>query len=135
LPATTLAALQRFITVLPTRTPVNLNTASAEVIYATVDGLSMSDAQRLVAARERAPFRSINDARSAVGGSQATFAEGQVNAGVTSRFFEVDSRLRLDKTVVEERAILFRDGRDVRVQQRERGSPETPAGSTDTANR
>jgi general secretion pathway protein K len=135
LPAATLAALQPFITILPAHTTVNLNTASAEVIYATVDGLSMADAQRLVSARERAPFRSINDARVAVGGSPATFAEGQVNVGVASRFFEVDSRLRLDKLVVEERAILLRDGQDIRVLQVERGTPETPAGSTDTANR
>lgn len=137
LPAPTLAALQPFITILPTRTPVNLNTASAEVIYAAVDGLSMSDAQRLVSARERAPFRSIKDAQVAVGGSQAEFPDGQANVSVsvTSQFFEVHSRLRLDQLVVEERAILWRVGQDIRVQQRERETPETPAGSTDTANR
>ncbi|MEO8654090.1 MAG: type II secretion system minor pseudopilin GspK [Ramlibacter sp.] len=135
LPATTLATLQPFITILPIRTPVNLNTASAEVIYAAVDGLSMSDAQRLVSARERAPFRNVNDARVAVGGSQATFAEGQVNVSVASRFFQVHSRLRLDQLVVEERTVLLRDGLDIRVLQRERGAPETTAGSADAAKR
>lgn len=135
LPATTLAVLQPFITILPARTPVNLNTASAEVIYAAVDGLSMSDAQRLVTARERAPFRTINDARQAVGGSQATFPEGQVNVSVATRFFEVHSRLRLDQTVVEERSVLLRDGLDIRVLRRERGTPDTAAGSTEAARR
>jgi general secretion pathway protein K len=135
LPASTLAVLQPFITILPARTPVNLNTASAEVIYAAVDELSMSDAQRLVTARERAPFRTINDARQAVGGSPATFAEGKANVSIATRFFEVHSRIRLDETVVEERALLLRDGLDIRVLQRERGTPDAAAGSTEAAKR
>lgn len=134
LPAETLAVLQPFITILPSRTPVNLNTASAEVIHAAVDGLSMSDAQRLVAARQRTPFRSINDARQAIAGSQATFAEGQADVSVATRYFEVHSRLRLDQLVVEERSVVVRDGLDVRVLQRERTAPvpAAPAGETVT---
>ena len=135
LPPSTVAALQPFVTLLPMRTPVNLNTASAEVIYASVDGLSMADAQRLVTARERSPFRTINDARQAVNASQATFAEGQVNVGVASRFFEVRSRLRLDQLVVEEHSVLMRDGLEVRVLQRERGAPDPAASSTQPGKR
>ncbi len=135
LPASTVAALQPFITILPTRTPVNLNTASAEVIYAAVDGLSMADAQRLVSARARTPFRSISDARQAVGGSQATFAEGQANVSIASRFFEVHSRLRLDQLVVEERSVVLRDGLDMRVLQRERSAPDPGGSSADTVTR
>jgi general secretion pathway protein K len=135
LPAPTVAALRPFITILPTRTPVNLNTASAEVIYAAVSGLSMSDAQRLVSARARAPFRTVNDARQAIGGNQATFAEGQANVSVATRYFEVHSRLRLDRLVVEERSIVLRDGLDIRVLQRQRVAPDPAASSTDTATR
>lgn len=135
LPPSTVSALQPFVTLLPMRTPVNLNTASAEVIYASVDGLSMSDAQRLVTARERSPFRTINDARQAVNASQATFAEGQVNVGVASRFFEVRSRLRLDQLVVEEHSVLMRDGLEVRVLQRERGAPDPAASATQPGKR
>jgi general secretion pathway protein K len=135
LPASTLAVLQPFITILPSRTPVNLNTASAEVIYAAVDGLSMSDAQRLVSARQRAAFRSVNDARQAVAGNQATFAEGQSNVGVATRYFEVHSRLRLDQLVVEERSVVLRDGLDVRVLQRERTAPDPAGSGTDTNTR
>ena len=135
LPPSTVSALQPFVTLLPTRTPVNLNTASAEVIYASVDGLSMSDAQRLVTARESSPFRTINDARQALGASQTTFAEGQVNVGVASRFFEVHSRLRLEQLVVEERSVLLRDGLDVRVLQRERGIPDAVPASTQAGKR
>ncbi|MBA3772609.1 MAG: type II secretion system minor pseudopilin GspK [Ramlibacter sp.] len=118
----TLAALQPYITVLPPGDPttVNLNTASAEVIYAAVPGLTMAEAQQLVSERERSHFRTIPDASLRLGGPQR-IPMGQSGAGVASRYFEVRSRLRLNKLVVEERALLDRSGQDVRVVQRERG--------------
>lgn len=137
LPPATVSALQPYVTLLPerTNTPVNLNTASAEVIYASVDGLSMDDAQRLVTARERAPFRTIPEAQNAIGGSDATFATGQAHVGVGSRFFEVRARLRLDQLVVEERSVLRRDGLDVKALLRERGIADTTALSQAAAKR
>jgi general secretion pathway protein K len=122
IPATTVAVLQAHVTILPMRTTVNLNTASAEVIYASVPGLSMADAQRLVTERERSHFRTVADAKRAIGASDSLFAEGQVGVGVASRFFEIRSRLRLDELVVEERAAVQRDGLDVRVLRRQRGA-------------
>jgi general secretion pathway protein K len=133
--ADTLAALQPFITILPSRTKVNLNTASAEVIYATVSGLSMSDAQRLVAARESSPFRNVDQARQVVGAPQATFAAGQVNVDVATRYFEVHSRLRLDQMVVQERSLLLRDGLDVKVLQRQHGAADPAAVATESGKR
>jgi general secretion pathway protein K len=118
LPAETVTALQSYVTVLPGRTPVNLNTASAEVIYAAVNGLSLADAQRLVAERERSPFRRLADASSLLPGHEQAITEG--TAGVASRFFEVRGRVRLDKMTVEERSILQREGTEVRTLQRER---------------
>ncbi len=101
LPVQSVAVLQPFITLLPSRTPVNLNTASAEVIYAAVDGISLADAQRLVAERDRSHFRTVADAAKLVPGVTAALGDGQ--AGVASRFFEVRGRLRLDQMTVEER--------------------------------
>ncbi|MBA3772395.1 MAG: type II secretion system minor pseudopilin GspK [Ramlibacter sp.] len=128
LPVQTVAVLQPYVTVLPGRTPVNLNTASAQVIAAAVSGLSLADAQRLVSQRVSAPFRSINDASKLVPGHEAAFTEGGV--GVASRFFEVRGRLRLDQMVVEERSVLRRDGLDVKTLQRERGVLGATAQST-----
>lgn len=123
----TVAALQPYITVLPAlNTQVNLNTASAEVIYAAIPGLAMAEAQQLVAERERSHFRSIGDASKLLGGA-ARIPEGQVGVGVASRFFEVRSRLRLDQLVVEERALVQRDGLEVRILQRERGMGDPTA--------
>jgi general secretion pathway protein K len=128
LPVQTVAVLQPYITVLPGRTTVNLNTANAQVIAAAVSGLSLADAQRLVSQRVSAPFRSVSDASNLVPGHEAAFTEGGV--GVASRFFEVRGRLRLDQTVVEERSVLRRDGLDVKTLQRARGVLGTTAQST-----
>lgn len=51
------ARLGPFVTALPRFTPVNVNTAPAEVLAAIVDGLQLDDARTLVAQRERAWFR------------------------------------------------------------------------------
>jgi general secretion pathway protein K len=119
LPVQSIAVLEPYVTVLPVRTPVNLNTASAEVMHAAVTGLSLADAQRLVAERDRAHFRHMTDAAKAIGAPDTLFADGA--AGVASRFFEVRGRLRLGEVIVEERSVVQRDGLEVRVLQRERG--------------
>jgi general secretion pathway protein K len=116
----TVAVLQPYVTVLPSTTvPVNLNTARAEVIYAAIDGLSLADAQRMVAERERSHFREVAAAAKVVGRDVASFGVDQV--GISSSFFESRGRLRLGQMVVEERSLLQRVQTDVRALQRERG--------------
>ena len=119
LPAASVAALAPYICLLPVHTPVNLNTASAEVIYVSTPGLDMADAQKLVAGRQRAHFSSLADAQKLVDKPAGTFAKGQ--HAVQSRFFEVRGRLRLDQTAVQERSMLQRDGQVVSTLWRERG--------------
>jgi general secretion pathway protein K len=115
----TMVLLAPHITVLPGRTAVNLNTAAAEVIYSAIEGISLADAQRLVAEREQSPFRTAADAARLLGRPEG-FADGTA-VSVASRFFEVRSRFRLEQTVVEERALVQRDGPEVVVLQRNRG--------------
>ncbi|MGE4240835.1 type II secretion system minor pseudopilin GspK [Ramlibacter sp.] len=117
LPAQAVAVLQPYVTVLPQRTTLNVNTASAEAIFAVVGTITLADAQRLVAERQRTHFGTIGQAMGVVG-SDAT-ANGRI--GVTTRYFEIRGRLRLDDSIVEERSIVQRDGLEVRVVQRERG--------------
>lgn len=114
-----LAVLIPYITLLPTRTPVNLNTAKAEVLYASSPDLEMADARKLVAARERSHFRTLAEANKLIRDQGGPFLEGQ--HAVASRFFEVRGRLRLDQTVVQERSVLQRDGLTVRTLWRDRG--------------
>jgi general secretion pathway protein K len=119
LPVQTVAVLEPYITVLPARTPVNLNTAPAEVIFAATPGISLADAQRLVSERDRSHFRQTADAARAIGAQEGAFGDGSV--GVASRFFEVRGRLRLGTVVIEERSVVQRDGLEVRTILREHG--------------
>jgi general secretion pathway protein K len=115
----TVAALEPHVAILDARqrTQVNINTASAEVIAAAA-GVDVAQAQRLVQERDRSHFKNLQEAQRILGGSAAT-PLGQ-SLGVSSRFFEVRARLRLDKLIVEERSVLERNGTDVRVVGRER---------------
>ncbi|XKF32222.1 type II secretion system minor pseudopilin GspK [Alicycliphilus denitrificans] len=118
LPQRTIAALEPHITLLPVRTPVNLNTASAVVLWASADGLDMADAQRLVQQRETHYFRSQADA------AQLVSDPSRITAGthaVASSYFEVRGRLRLDGAVVEERSLVFKRPGTVITLWRERG--------------
>ena len=128
----TLAALRPYITLLPVRTPVNLNTASAEVLYAAIPGIEMADAQKLVTQRDRTHFSTLADAAQLLGAEAGALSPDQ--HAVASRFFEVRGRLRLDQTVVQERSVVQREGLDVRVLWRERGAPPAVTGQSPPAN-
>ena len=128
LPRETLAALMPYITLLPQRTAVNLNTASAEVMYASTPGLDMANAQRLVAARDRKHFSTLAEANQQMGGTEGKFSDAQ--HAVATRFFEVTGQLRLDQTLVQERSVLQRDGLQVRTLWRDRGVVISPPPAT-----
>jgi general secretion pathway protein K len=120
LPAETVAVLQPYVTVLPgSGRSVNLNTASAEVIYAAVHGFSMADAQQAVSLRDQTHFRTLEDAVKTWPQHAESLRSGRVS--VSSQFYEVRGRLRIDQQIVEERSLVQRNGLDVRVVQRQRG--------------
>ncbi len=113
-----LQTLTPYITVLPTRTAVNLNTASVPVLFASVPGLSLTDAQRLAQQRERQHWPSVEAFQKALGRSANLAGSHSVN----SRFFEVLGRLRMPQTALQERSWLQRDNADLKVLWRESGS-------------
>ncbi len=117
--AATIARLAPYATLLPARTPVNLNTANATVLMATIAGLTAADARRLTEGRALKPFRSISEAQSLINRPEVLFNDSQ--HGVASRFFEVQARLRLEQTTFDAVALVQRDGLDVRVLWRSRG--------------
>ena len=114
-----LALLRPYITLLPARTAINLNTASAQVIHAATPGMEMADAQKLVASRASSHFRTVADAIRQISSPEVQL--GMAQHAVASRYFEVRGRLRIDQTVVEERSVLQRDGLSVRTLYRDRG--------------
>lgn len=120
LPPATVTALQPHVTLLPLRTPVNLNTANAQVVYAAIGGIGLADAKRLVAARSFHALTTPADVTRILG--QTLPDEALVGFG--SRFFEVRGRLRLDRSVVQVRTLVERDGQNVKPLQHRRGAPE-----------
>jgi general secretion pathway protein K len=120
----TIAVLAPFVTILPHSTPVNLNTAPAEVILASIDGSDMAVARRLVSTRALSHFKTLNEVAQLLGDVPGQIA--QENHSVSSRYFEVRGKLRLDELAVLERSLVARDGLDVKVLWRER-SADGPA--------
>lgn len=118
LSAATLQTLRPYVTVLPVRTPVNLNTAPAEVLLASVPGLDMVLAQRLVQARASRHMATLMDADQLVGKPEVRF-DANLH-GVASRFFSVTGQLRLGGSTVQEVSLLQRDGLDVKTLSRQR---------------
>ena len=114
----TLMSLQEHITVLPEATPVNLNTASAEVLSASLPGLDLASARQAVDQRQRGHWPSLDAAREALGAAGRQLDEKQHS--VQSRFFEVQGRMRIDNVVQQERALVRRDGNQVRMVWRVR---------------
>ncbi len=127
LPQGSVKRLAPYITLLPTRTPVNLNTASAEVLLATIEGLDRAGAELLTNARETRPFRSVQDARALLNPDIDINVQDH---SVSSSYFEVQGRLRLGAAAVAERSLIQRNGRQVTTLWRKRvadtGGPPTP---------
>jgi general secretion pathway protein K len=116
LDAQTVQRLKPYVDLLPEPTPLNVNTASAEVIAAVIAGLDSGSAQRIV---NRRPFKTLQDMRSDVPGDAALDAK---RLSVNSNFFEISGRLRMDGRVLEERMLVKRANRQVSTQARWRQS-------------
>ena len=119
----TVTAISPYVTILPVGTRLNLNTAAAEALFASVPTLDLAGAKRLVAQRTRTPFKAVADAGTVVPQVAAELKDTEFDVG--TRFFEVEGRLRIDRTWIEEHSLLQRDGIEVRLVWRERGAGAT----------
>jgi general secretion pathway protein K len=98
--------LRPFVTVLPEKTKVNVNTAPAEVLAAVVPDMSVSEANTLLVRRKQAAWRGLNYFTEGLGGR--TPVEGA--ADVKSDWFLVDSHIRLDRAALDAQALIQRAG-------------------------
>ena len=120
-----LRRLAPYVVLLPARTPVNVNTASREVLAAVIDGLDLASAERLVQLRQRTPFRGIEDVKRQLP-SGVTLAPSRI--GISSNFFFVTGRLRLEQRVLQERSLVERKGLDIVPLRRQRVNLQDSAG-------
>ena len=112
--------LRPFVDLLPSRTTLNINTASAQVLAAAT-GLDTGSAERIVARRRELAkdggFTSPAQLRELF----AQLKEGvPANAGVTSSYFEVQAELRIGDEVTSDVWLLRREGTKVNVIGEER---------------
>jgi general secretion pathway protein K len=89
-------------------TPVNINTASPEVLAAVIEGISASDAAVIVATRTTASFRNSGDFALRLPGIPSI---GGGNLGVASDFFLVNGKVRLSRAALQIQAMILRTGR------------------------
>ncbi len=99
--------LRPFVVVLPVPTPVNLNTASAEVLAACFTDLPLDAARALVRSREQAWFNQVSDAAARLPGTSGQTAGG--NVSVNTGFFEVEGRVRVGRADLGVLALIERE--------------------------
>lgn len=106
LPAMT--GVVRFVTSLPIDTPLNVNTAPAEVLGASLDNLDPPALATLIKGRTEHPFTSIADFRARLPAGVSIGDESMYAVG--SRYFLVTVRARQGETVARARALIARGG-------------------------
>ncbi len=104
------AQLLPFVVALPAATPLNVNTASPDVLAAALPGMSADALATLVAERARKPFATLSDFRSRLP-SGATVPD-ETTLATSSSYFLVSVRARQGETRAQARALLRRDGRE-----------------------
>ncbi len=103
--AAPLRALRPWVDVLPTATPVNVNTAPREVIAAVL-GVDGGTAERVLQRRQRGAYEILDQLRADLPAGTAVPAQ---RLSVSTSHFRVRGRLRLDERVLEERSLMRRD--------------------------
>ena len=106
-PAATFATLEPHVVAAPPGAPININTASAEVLAAVLDSLSLDVARNLVAARERAWFRNLGDLEGRLP-EGAALPAGRV-LDVRSRYFLVTISAAYGDALLNLQAMLDRE--------------------------
>ena len=108
-----LSILKDFVVVLPVATPVNVNTAPAEVLAARIELLSLADATAIVASRQQAYFRDTSDFIQRFPGKSLSAA--MTNLSVSTNYFLVNGRVRLDRTTLDVVSLIDRTGGNPKV--------------------
>jgi general secretion pathway protein K len=98
------AKLMPYVVVLDQATPVNLNTAQAEVIAARFPRMSLTEAKNLVAQRDRSYFPMTGDIRLPRSNGEPT----DTQISVASRYFFVRGQVKLERASTRMEALVRR---------------------------
>lgn len=114
------AKLKPFVTVLPGATPINVNTAPAEILMSLSPAMDRATANLVIEARKVRPFRSIAEFRAL----PMLLGRPLVSQGLTvsSEYFKLEMDVTSGQTVLAARALLARrDGDNVTLVSRDKG--------------
>jgi len=101
-----IAALSEYLTILPQATPLNVNTASAEILSAGIPGLDLASARSLAEQRDQGMwFNSRGDFMNRLDNPQVA---ADVQLDVRSQWFKVTGEVRLDHASASLQALLHR---------------------------
>jgi general secretion pathway protein K len=105
--AAAIERLRPFVTMLPQPTPVNANTAAAEVLAARFENLALADARRLVASRDRGYFKDRADVLNRVGELRLQASDAEIS--VATRYFSVNGTVSYRRARLHSEALLRRE--------------------------
>jgi general secretion pathway protein K len=109
--AAAIERLRPFVTVLPQPTPVNANTAPAEVLAGRFENLALADARRLVASRDRAFFKDRADVLNRIAELKLQASDAEI--AVATRFFSVNGTVSYRRARLHSQALLRREANRV----------------------
>ena len=104
--AAALDRLRAFVTVLPEPTPLNVNTAPAELLAARTE-LPLVEARSVISARDRAPFKDLGDALQRL--RQSNPALSEQGLAVATRYFSIDGTVTYGAARLSARALVRRE--------------------------
>lgn len=116
-----LKRLAPHLVLLPDVTPINLNTASKEVMAAVIPGMDLATAERVVQSRQRKHLRITDDLFPIIGFTPSSLNMTRIDT--KTDFFEIVGTLRLDELIVSQRSLVKRVGLEVRILSVERVGP------------
>src|SRR6185295_10760760 len=99
-----IARLAPYVSALPESTPVNVNSAPAEVLHALIPGLDEGAARAIVEERSRKPFDSVDAFRAKL--PQSVRMPADVALGISSNYHVIVSRARLEGATAFHRALV-----------------------------
>jgi general secretion pathway protein K len=105
--------LRDFVTVLPSATKINVNTTSAEVLSARLENVSMSDAALMIATRDRTYFLNFEGFKLNFPDKVTAAAESLLD--FRSKYFVINGRVKLNRSLLEVNALFEREGPRVQV--------------------
>ena len=108
-----LGLIRDFVIFLPRATPVNANTASAEVLSARIEGLALPLAATLVARRSTASFHDLADLTNRLPNHTLSAPPGALS--VMTHYFLFFGKVRMSRAELEMRALIERNNTTTRL--------------------